>query len=80
MLFIAKPRYKTNEDGTITDLAPQGARKNDKVYLSHIELTDSTGGAIIGTDEDELLASPLVTEKMYLVELAEALIADGGAV
>lgn len=76
MLFIAKPRYKTNEDGTVTDLAPQGARMNDSVYLSHIELTDASEGAILGTDEDELLSNPLVQEKVDLVEIANAILAD----
>ena len=76
MIFLAKPRY--DADGN--DLAPQGARMNDTVYLSHIELASDTDGAVIGTGEDELLASPLVAEKMYLTELAKALIADGGAV
>lgn len=76
MLFIAKPRY--DADGN--DLAPNGARMNDLVYLTHIEYASDTDGALLGTDEDELLTNPLVVEKMYLVELASALIADGGAV
>ena len=76
MMFLVKPRY--DADGN--DLAPTGARMNDKVYLTHIELADDTDGVVVGTDEDELLTSPLITDKMYLVELAEALIADGGAV
>ena len=79
MIFLVKPRYKTNEDGTVSDLAPQGARMNETVYLTHVELASDTDGVVVGTDEDELLASPLITDKMYLVELAEALIADGGA-
>ena len=80
MIFIAKPRYQTNADGTVTDLAPAGARMNESVFLTHIELASDTDGVVVGTDADELLASPLITDKMYLVELAEALIADGGAV
>lgn len=71
MLFIAKPRY--DADGN--DLAPVGARMNDKVYLQHIELSEDTEGAIIGTDADELLAHPLVTEKVEMVTLAEELLA-----
>ena len=76
MMFLVKPRY----DAEGNDLAPQGARMNESVYLTHIELSDDTDGVVVGTDADELLASPLITDKMYLVELAEALIADGGAV
>ena len=71
MLFLAKPRY--DADGN--DLAPAGARMNDKVFLQHIELSDTTEGAVIGTDEDELLSSPLVTEKVEMVTLAAELLA-----
>jgi len=71
MLFIAKPRY--DADGK--DLAPLGVRKNDKVFIQHIELTSDTEGAIIGTCEDELLTSSLVTEKVEMVTLAEELFA-----
>ncbi len=48
---------------------------NDKVYLVHLEPAETTDGAVIGTDADELLASPLVTEKVELVTLAEELLA-----
>ena len=71
MMFIAKPRY--DADGN--DLAPAGARMNDKVYLTHIELSTDTEGAVVGTDEDELLSSPLVTEKVEMVALAVELLA-----
>lgn len=72
MLFIVKKRF----DAEGNDLAPSGARTNGEVYLQHIELSETTDGAIIGTDEDELLNSPLITEKLSLVEIAEAVLAD----
>ena len=78
MLFIAKERFKTNEDGTVTDLAPSNARKNDEIFIEHIELSETTEGAILATDEDELLDNPLIKEKLELLELANAVLEDMG--
>jgi len=71
MLYLVKKRF----DSVGNDLAPAGSRMTDALYLTHIELSDNTEGAVIGTDEDEILNNTLVTEKIDALTLAEEIVA-----
>jgi hypothetical protein len=74
MIFLAKKRY----DAEGNDLAPETARKNNEIFIQHIELSKNTEGAILATEEDELLTNPLIKEKLDLVEIANAVLEDMG--
>ena len=73
MRYFVFPRYRNGED-----MAPAGARKTDKVYISHVELVDSIEGGIpfeTEMDEDTLLTDETVEEIADTVTLAEELVA-----
>ena len=73
MRYFVFPRYRNGED-----MAPAGARKTDKVYISHAELADSIEGGIpyeTEMSEDTLLADKTVEAIADTVTLADEIIA-----